>query len=639
MTEAPEMTAGELLALGGKWRDRLKAAETREEKWRAQAAAAEKAYLADSEAEHGKCYDFNILHSNVETIVPAIFNSSPQPDIRERFRVGNETPESTLARMVAQVFERAISVQVDDGALVQEMEAETQDAFVAGRGILRLRFDADEGVDPMGQPMVTNERIQFETVSWRDYREGPAMRWRDVPWVAYRHCISAEEADRITDPDLKAKLGAGEGAEARPILAHDGEGDVHVWEIWCKATGKVYMMADASDAILSIQDDPLGLPGFFPQPMPLQPITGVGKRCPVAPFTIYRALAEELETITKRINALVKMMKAKGAIIGNAEAMERLAQAGDGDLTVLDNMEGVLAQGGLDKAIMWWPIDAISAVIDRLYIAREQTKAMIYEVTGISDIIRGDSAASETATAQQIKTQWGSLRIKRMQRMIERQVREVFVICAEIMSRHFAPQSLMAMTGIQLPPEAMAMLQKPLDHYRIDVESDSTVRADLTGRREEMARFLEGSAQFFGAMAPVVQSAPGAAGPVAEIYAAFARQFALGKQAEDAIENMAEMAREMAKNPPPSAEEQAAEREAQVQQQAAAMEAEKLTLERDKLQADVAMKQMDMEMKRMELVLAERQAEIDGLRTVAELQNADDDRDMQREAIKEPADG
>jgi hypothetical protein len=46
---------------------------------------------------------------------------------------------------------------------------------------------------------------------------------------------------------------------------------------------------------------------------------------------------------------------------------------------------------------------------------------MIYEVTGISDIVRGQGNAQETATAQEIKSQWGSLRIRKLQKQIERE--------------------------------------------------------------------------------------------------------------------------------------------------------------------------------------------------------------------------
>lgn len=618
------MSADELRKLGAKWMERIRSAEKREKVWFESAETAEKAYLADTDSKaSGKIYDFNILHSNIETMVPAVFNSAPVPDIRERFRTGPATPEAGTAMGLAQVIERAILVQVDDGALETEMEDLTTDALLAGRGPIRVRFDADEGMDAMGQPMVTNERLTYEAVSWRDYREGPAKRWRDVPWVAYQHCLPWEEVQRIQDPELKEKLAVG-GTDATDTEP-DQDTDTHVWEIWCKATRKVYLIVRDSAEILSIMDDPMGLAWFFPSPKPVQPITVTGRRTPVSPFTIYKALAEELEMVTKRIKAVTSGLRVRGFIVGSAQDIEALSLEDDNVLIPVANMESFAATGGLDNAIAWWPVDKAIQVLRELYISRDQCKAMIYEVTGISDIVRGQGNAQETATAQEIKSQWGSLRIRKLQRQIERCARDIFVISAEIINSKFSPETLQRMTGIPMTPEIAAMLGQPLDSYRIDVESDSTVRADLSRRKGEMGEFLQGTAAFFSTMLPVVQASPEMAGPVAEIYASFSRQFSLGKQAEDALEAMAEMAKQAKpQQQGPTPEQMKMQADAQAMQAKMEMDAKlkeaefglkreetaatvqlerdklmaNIQLERDKMMANTALKQDEIAMKR-----------------------------------------
>ncbi|MGF2227203.1 hypothetical protein ACQT3V_13105 [Brucella sp. NF 2653] len=91
-TAQPELTGEHLLEKGNKWLERIKASESREDDWRKDAEAAEKTYACDTKARHGKLYDFNILHSNVETIVPAIYNSTPVPDVRRRFTLAIGEP-------------------------------------------------------------------------------------------------------------------------------------------------------------------------------------------------------------------------------------------------------------------------------------------------------------------------------------------------------------------------------------------------------------------------------------------------------------------------------------------------------------------------------------------------------------------
>lgn len=625
----PAYSESDLNRIGRLWLDRVKSAEDREANWIKDAEGAEAAYLCDSESND--LPDFNILHSNVETIVPAIFNSSPKPEIRPRHNA-----EDSVGKVVSDIYERAISTQVDDNALDEEIEATAQDCFVAGRGVTRIKFDADDAemIDPVSGDVVgetvTNERVIYENVSWRDYREGPAKRWKGVPWVAFRHEISEEEKERLENTDITAAYKRKENAE-KEELEHT------VWEVWCKETRRVYFVLDDSAKVLDIQEDPLGLSGFFPMPKPIQPIVPTGKRTPTCPYSVYKTLAEELDLATQRINKIMKGLKVRGLIAADARGLEDLADAGDNDIVPVQNIENLVAAGGLDKAIMWWPVDKAIAVLQQLYIQRDQIKQAIYELTGISDIVRGASSAAETATAQQIKTQWGSLRIKKMQRMIERHARDIFVLTAEIMGLHFTLETLQKASGMQIPPEAANIVSEPLNNYRIDIESDSTVRADLTKSRTEMSEFLNGTAQFFSAMAPVVQSAPQSAEPLARMYAAFARQFNLGKDAEDALDQFTEMAKQAAKGAQnksdPEAERARAEMQMKMQEFQAKMslEVEKLKLQAQNLgldgeikRAELALRQAELGVKRDELDLKESVSEFDAFAKVAEIELEDE---------------
>lgn len=620
MTDEYAPEGGDLKKLCCKWLERIHDAEKRENAWIKDAEKAEAQYLCDDSGDT-QPPDFNIIFSNVETIVPSIYNSTPAPDIRPR-----HNNRDGAGKMFADMLERAIAAQIDDGRLDGEIESLGQDAFLAGRGVTRVKFDAD--IDDYG---VQNEQLLFENVSWRDYREGPASRWDGVPWVAFRHLIPWEEVCRMRDDEMWI-------AQAEPKEKEPDNDDETVWEVWDKHSRKVIFIAEGPVRILNMMEDPLGLSGFFPCPQPVQPVTATGKRCPVNPHKCYERLATELDMTTRRINAITKGLKLRGGIAAGAEAIEEMAKAGDNELVPIADLDGIAAMGGIDKAIVWWPIDKAIMVLRELYISREQTKQAIYEITGISDIVRGASNTAETATAQQIKTQWGSLRIKKMQRLVERHVRDLFILAAEVMTRHFSPQTLQAMAGMQVGPEVLAMLQQPLNHYRIDVESDSTVRADLTQKRGEMAEFLQGTAAFFGTMAPLVQQSPAAAAPVAEMFGAFARQFSLGKQAEDAIDQLVELAREMAKQPPPNPEQEMAKAEMSMKAEQmkakmeeirakVALEVENLKLTGQEKQANIALKGVELQLKERELggkeaqqVMDQGQRQFDNATKVAEIQ-------------------
>lgn len=614
-TEPTDAERGaKLRAEGEKWMERIHAAEKREDDWRKDAEAAEAAYACDGKGSKGKLYDFNILHSNVETIVPAIYNSTPVPDVRSRNIIAKpELPEMPqmqpgqqpdprmmqmmqIAKQRAQaveaqikaakdfgtMIERAITVQIDDNKLDTEIESCAQDAFLSGRGIVRIRFEADEAGEG-----VANERLVYEAVSWRDYRYGPCKRWGDRPWEAFRHSMVREEAERLSDKEmLESQNLPTDRADS------DDEDDIAVWEVWCKSPKRYVKFVRESDGkIMNEIEDPLGLTDFFSTPPAIQPISLTGKTKPVCPFTVYKKLADELDTITKRINAIMKGLKVRGLVAGDASDVELLAQAGDNELVTAKNLEGLAQTGGIDKAIMWWPIETAIAVLQQLYLQREQVKAAIYELTGISDIVRGASDANETARAQEIKTQWGALRIQKMQRLIQRLVRNLFIMSAEIITTKFSAQTLQQMTGIEITPDIQQLMEKRvLAAYRVDVESDSTVKADTTRIRGEMGEFMQGTGQYFATMAPLIQESPEMAEPVAEIYSSFARNFNLGKQAEDALDSLTEKAKQAAKKPRPNPEAEKMKGEME-------MEKARLQMDMQRVQAEIRGKQQELAMK------------------------------------------
>lgn len=569
--------------IGAAWMARIRASEQREKAWMDDAEKAECAYLVDEQGE-GRTPEFNILHSNVETIVPSIYNSTPNPDIRSRHQNKDE-----MAKMGATLIERVIATMIDDNRLDTEIEQAAQDVFVAGRGIVRIKFDSDMTED--GMPI--NEVVRFENVSWRDFRMGAASRWENVDWVAFLHRVSEDEVERLKDPEIAKHY------DDKEDSTEDEKLDGRVWEIWCKEKREVLFMLEADERILSIKPDPYQLDDFFPMPEPIQPITGTGRMTPVCPYSVYRKQAEELDRITKRINKLIATLKVRGVIAADAQGIEELASADDGEIKTVGNIENLVAAGGIDKAIAWWPIDRIIAVLRELYVQRDQVKQTIYEITGISDIVRGASQASETATAQQIKTQWGSLRIKKMQRMVERHIRDLFQLSAEMIAEMFSDQGIMQAAGMQVDPQVLQLIRQPNAWYRIDVETDSTIRADLTKSRQEMSEYLQATGQFFNTMAPVVAQAPETAGPMVEVYAAFARQFNLGAAAEEALDQFAEIAKKAASQPKPNPE--AEKMKAEMQQKAQEMQMQAVSKVKDReFQAQIEAAKLEVQRQRDE---------------------------------------
>lgn len=651
--DAGEGGAGEVKL----WMTAIDLASKDEEKWRTKQA---RGVVDKFKAAGGGTAmpSFNILFSNTETIIPAIFNSDPIPDIRRRF--GDEDPAGKVA---GQVAERAVAYQIDAYDLNNAMQLAVMDMVLPGRGVTRIRYkpvtDADTGQ--------AYEAVCAEHVQWDDFRRGPGRAWDEVPWVGFKHLLTREQVVQLNSRvgasiPLDQTIDGVDKDRKDENESHDVFKRLLVWEVWDKETRRVLFIAPAYKvAPLLIEDDPMKLEGFFPIPRPLYAIRTTDSLIPIEPYRLYEKQAEELDIITKRIKAIVQVLKWRGirAVTEDDGAFDQLSEADDGELVPATSVMSLLsAGGGLDKAIWLMPIEQAVQVVRELYAAREQVKQTIYEITGIADILRGSTEASETATAQQIKAQWGSLRIQRMQTEVARYARDLIRLMVEVICTRFDWPTLSAMTQTELPtnaqmqqaqammqqaqqepppPEIMASLQAVLDAdatveqveeilrsdmlrcYRIDVETDSTVRGDVQGQQENLSNFVQGFGQFIQAVGPAVEAGVMQVDEATDLLTGFARVFKLGRQAEDALDRLGKRAQEQARNPQPPQEDP------------------QIAMEREKLAADkeerAARLQMEQEAKAAEMGM--KQAEQQQSMSIAQRKADFEERQAERQAAME----
>ena len=131
----------------------------------------------------------------------------------------------------------------------------------------------------------------------------------------------------------------------------------------------------------------------------------------------------------------------------------------------------------------------------------------IYEITGISDIMRGQSASRETATAQRIKGQFGAMRLVNRQRTIEKFLDKIMQLKAELLVENLEPSLLEKMTAVAIPPEVVAVMQDDrLRSYRISVDTEESSAIDASMDQRNRTDFLTAMVQFLQSVGPLVNS-------------------------------------------------------------------------------------------------------------------------------------
>jgi hypothetical protein len=226
-------------------------------------------------------------------------------------------------------------------------------------------------------------------------------------------------------------------------------------------------------------------------------------------------------------------------------------------------------------------------------------KNTIFEIVGIADILRGASKASETATAQNIKAQFGNLRLGSRQKEVQRFARDLFRLKAEIMAEKFAPETLENMTGKPISEEMLAIMQGDSTRgFRVDIETDSTIAIDEAAEQEAISKLLTSVVTYMQGIAPLVQQGAFTKEAAVSLLLLAVRRYRGSREVEDTINSLTdkeqgseaqagqlEQAKQMIQQLQPLADEnQAKAKEAEADRQLKReIEAAKLNVEREKL--------------------------------------------------------
>jgi hypothetical protein len=320
---------------------------------------------------------------------------------------------------------------------------------------------------------------------------------------------------------------------------------------------------------------------------------------PIPDFVLYQDQANALDILSDRIDGMIKALRIRGVYDASQPTLQRLLTEGDNNTLIpVDKWMGFSEKGGLKGSIDLLPIDTLSNALLQCYRAQDEIKQTIYEITGISDIVRGQGAASETATAQQIKGQYAGLRLRSMQEDVALFASELFQLKAQVICTKFQPSTILQYAAAQamqpadqaLIPQALQLLQnKPLRSFRIQVDSDSLVQIDENQNKRDRTEFLQAMGGFLNQALPMGQQAPEMIPMLVELV-----KFGIGayKKAEpiegtidQAMEQMKQKQQQMAANPaPPPPDPEMMKLQAQAQSEQMKMQA---TAQADQMRAQV----------------------------------------------------
>ena len=583
--------------LAQRWQTEIQASQQELLKFHQDANRITQRYLDKRDAYSKEESKVNLFWSTMQVLLSMLYARPPKADVARSFQDYDDDVARVAGTMLQRLLNRAFddSTSAWDSAVRQGIE----DWLVVGEGQIWLRYEVETEdyevpavFDEFGNELspaeqatrITDEDAPVDYIYWEDFFWSPARTWNEVRWVARRVYMTKDQLAERFGEEIAKVVPLGNFSKKDQVNdqspKHDPWNKAEVFEIWCKEKRKVYWYSKGADVILDVKDDPLRLDGFFPCPKPLSANVTSSNFMPRADYIFAQDQFNELDEINTRITWLTRAAKVVGVYDKSAEGIQRVFNQGsENQLIPVDNWAMFAERGGIKGQVDWIPIDQVVNAIDHLRQYRQDKVMQIYEVLGISDIMRGSSKASETAAAQQIKAQFGSTRIQLKQFYIADWITQALRIKAEIICKHFQPETILRKSNIMRTPDAQIAMQgvqllkdEEMSEYRINIEADSMAALDWAAERDAAVQFMQGLGAFISQVAPMAQSVPAAAPVLMSLLQWSVSKFRVSTQIESVLDQAISSLKQQGIQPPqpnPLQEATVAEKQAGAAERAA----------------------------------------------------------------------
>ena len=635
--EAGEAQQSEAVA---KWLTEIKNAQTTDgyEKWSKTCEVIRKRYRYE-QAYTVQTRKYQMLWSNIETLKPACYSKTPQAVVARRYKDAD-----AIGRKAAEMLERAENFTLDSNDFDSRFQQVRDDYLLYGRGVARVFYeplfqtvgdsDEEDGLDETSMigaaPSAEEERgeaaeegnpgevLEFENVKIRfvqreDFVHQPARSWDEVQWVAFRAFLTRDELTERFGPEIGASIpldavaGRADDDEKNRDEIKGEKKQATVWEIWDKCEQRVLWIAKGHVDVLEEGPPYLKLTGFYPCPKPAYGTMTNDTLVPRPDYVFYQDQCEEIDLLTARIGNLTESLKLVGFYPAGpqgegAPEIELAVKPGFENKMIAVKSWAVFKEGGAGGApIVWLPVEIVGKILEGCVALRKQLIEDIYQIIGLSDIMRGASDPRETEGAQQLKAQFGGSRVRNRQKELARFARDICRMVGEIIATTFQPETLVKMTNIKLPTQQdvqMAQMQagqqaqmqwqqaamqaqeqgQPappmppppqvdlgptqeqvlellrdgvLRRFRLDIEADSTISGDESQERQDRNEFIGATTTFIKEWGPMVAQMPMLAPLAGSLLLFGVRAFRVGRQLEEIIEETMDKIEEHAKQGPP----------------------------------------------------------------------------------------
>ena len=435
----------------------------------------------------------NIFWSSVETLKPFLYFKQPTPYIDRKEKAVNP-----VASVACRILEKALVWNLEQQDFDGVIKYVRNDYLLSGLGLAYEKYEptfkkAMQPVyveTPMGAmvageeevEILDNEKVKTVYIDPENFIADSEKVgiWEDCSWFASKIHMTRREVVEQFGEDVEEYLITDEEKEGKKSCV--------VYEIWDKASKQVlYLTKDCKVRFLKVIEDVFGVDGFFTMPKPIFSTQTNDDLVPVPDYSQIKEQLNELDGITSRMQLTMKALKVSGCYDNSFPELNNILNK-DVTLVSVSDFDKLKQSGGIKNIIDFMPIDQYIQALTSLAERRQDLISQIYEITGVSDIMRGNSDPSETATAVTKKTNFGTLRNQDRQNDMQRFITDLFRIKAEIICERFSPEILAQFAEENTDPaligQAIELLKTDkLRGMTLGIETDTSFEQDGDGQQ------------------------------------------------------------------------------------------------------------------------------------------------------------
>lgn len=529
--------------------------------------------------------EYPIHWANIRTIRPNLFFRRPPARVVREHKSRTDPTHILAAQILEAAIEKTLSSQPFDA----KIRLLTTYALNSGLGQVWIRYDYKAKEKEGEYADLLEEMACIDVVHPDDFLMSRARHYDEVLWVARAIHYTRDEvkeqfglkADEINKLAFGSSSSGDRGKDADEL---SNFARCRVWEVWSLPDEKQIFVADGYDKRILLERRPeikdaqkrLMFKGFFPCPRPLvlgsESMQNVYPICDHHYYSTQAGLLNDLQDKSKEI--ISKGLKVAGVYDASAvKDVYSLLTARNGDY-VPGDFDETTSGAGWDAIVKMFPTERYAQVLQMMDAATREQQSRIYEVSGMSDILRGQGDPRESATAQGIKLESASMRLNELRLKVSAFVAEIYEMVAEVCGSCYDWRTLLKSAGLGLdmlvdgegdvpiidaeqfraiPQEyqeqAFAELKRVIDaiallrdekkrHFAIEVDSDDLLKRDEEQDKRAAFEFADALARIVGQFAQVSEQVPSLLMLMPDIVLLVVRKYDKGRHLEQKIEDL-----------------------------------------------------------------------------------------------------